>query len=503
MGSHQEQVTAIQSAALAAATDASRIIVEDPYFGLIGLSDYPPKGNGILAQDNYAVPVTGINTLLATVRLDMIIADKLNDNTLRALALRDYQAAMQSKTLLTDELTRVVEQNQPGADVNGDKVNPYTDALSSYQSNPIRLTEGGSHLVPGSLKLKLGCVDNLATNTPIPTPSNCSSLAQTQQINGFYKAYVNAPYNNHDFVLAAIGDAPKLVDQTQFQENASNLPYSIPTVIRCEAIQEFVTKDEKNNVSQRRVTIFAAAEPGCCNQRPSPGAFAVNFPYGYIGEITDLYTLLTHTQICKPPIDQSLTAVNGDYPPNSLAELQVPIFDSTHPPFGSMLRVAFYDWIRRGGPDVDVDKLLAALKEPLVDIGGGQMHLFQITADGGIAHTVQPSNPLPDFPVSHNQIYCVSGLGFHDSNKHEYDVYLRDYVYQPGRTRGGIHAGQPLDLVDMTSANGSSPPTNNSIRELPNNIGGFPMGPPGGGNVLRPSYEKLSIAVEVRFRKRT
>lgn len=157
-----------------------------------------------------------------------------------------------------------------------------------------------------------------------------------------------------------------------------------------------------------------------------------------------------------------------------------------------------------GGPSVNIDKLITALKDPIRDAGGGQVHLFQITADGGISQTVKPSTPLPDYPVSHNQIYAVSGLGFRSANKQEYDIFVRDYVYQPGRTRGGIHAGQPLDLVDMTAAAGTYNSTNNNIREVPINLGGFPIGPVGaGGTMFRPSYEKLSVAVEVRFRKRT
>ncbi len=64
LGSHSEQRTAIESAALAAAKDLSRIVVEDPNFGLISLSDAAPVGTNTAAGDRYFMPVHGINTLL-------------------------------------------------------------------------------------------------------------------------------------------------------------------------------------------------------------------------------------------------------------------------------------------------------------------------------------------------------------------------------------------------------------------------------------------------------
>src|SRR5215475_8759131 len=73
LGAHEEQRTAIEAAALAAARDITNIVVEDPNCGLVSLSDVAPKGNNTRAGDNYDLPIQGINTLLATVRIDAIV----------------------------------------------------------------------------------------------------------------------------------------------------------------------------------------------------------------------------------------------------------------------------------------------------------------------------------------------------------------------------------------------------------------------------------------------
>src|ERR1700728_4793060 len=49
LGSNQEQRTAIEGAALQVANDISRIVYEDPNFGIIALSDFAPIGANTLA----------------------------------------------------------------------------------------------------------------------------------------------------------------------------------------------------------------------------------------------------------------------------------------------------------------------------------------------------------------------------------------------------------------------------------------------------------------------
>ena len=103
LGTEQEQRTAIEAASLAAAKDLSRIVVDDPNVGFVALSDYPATGNGTAAGDNFDLPVQSINSILATSRLDCIIADWWNNPIMKQYATRDYQNAVAAETDMKDE----------------------------------------------------------------------------------------------------------------------------------------------------------------------------------------------------------------------------------------------------------------------------------------------------------------------------------------------------------------------------------------------------------------
>jgi hypothetical protein len=105
VGSYHEQRSAIEAAALAAAKDLSAIAILDPNFGWIGLSDSSPVGTATAARDGFYTPVTGINTLFGTIRLDLIISDYLEDPLMNQLAVNDYNnALMPMETFSTRQL---------------------------------------------------------------------------------------------------------------------------------------------------------------------------------------------------------------------------------------------------------------------------------------------------------------------------------------------------------------------------------------------------------------
>lgn len=93
MGTQTERKTAIESAALTAAREMSKIVIENNDFGMIGLSDSAPVGVDTQAGDNFYTSVHGINTIIGTTLLDYIIADSLGDNELKNLAIQDYDRA--------------------------------------------------------------------------------------------------------------------------------------------------------------------------------------------------------------------------------------------------------------------------------------------------------------------------------------------------------------------------------------------------------------------------
>ena len=194
-GTSVEHKTAIDAAGLAAATQLSRIVIPDSNFGWISLSDYAPVGEGTIAADGEPLPVMGINTVIGTARLDWIVANELNNPSIKTLADLDVAHSKQAAENLTKVLKAALT---PGGhplaiDLDGKAVNPYDSAKSTYETQIVRLSNGGK-TVEGTFKLSLGWLEGGSkTNTHIPRPESMAKVAGNQKIGNYYKAFINIP----------------------------------------------------------------------------------------------------------------------------------------------------------------------------------------------------------------------------------------------------------------------------------------------------------------------
>lgn len=499
VGGHQEQETAIEAASLAAAKDLSKIVIEDPNLGFVSLSNYPPSYKRTKAGDNYFTSVRSINTLLATVRLDLIFADLVKDPILKKCAEQDYGYVLSARTRLVDELRRCTNPGAIGTDVEGNDVSPTASAIEAYESNVVRMVGGSSRLIRNSLRLKLGMAEGLSTNTAIPKPTRFANMQSDMQSNQCYVAYKDVPYNGKHFVFAATGAAFTLVDQKMFQENMTALPYTIPSVVRCEADHEFITKDAVTGRTGRRVVhCVACAQPACSmDECPTPGSLVLSFPSSVPPEITDLWAVFANPQITKSPTDRIEVPFSGDFPETALTRTSLPIIGGKNPPFERIFRVAFYDWLKRGRERVDIQSLLDVFTRQFPVATGGQGFYFNHKTDGSVEMSDQAMTPSQELPVSHNQWRAVSGLALHSTNTKFYDLIVKDFVHKPGRIAGGLHAGEPLGAPKPPS---SGTAQSKQIDDTPAMVGRFSTGAPQGEP--RPTYFTGGIAAEIRFRQR-
>jgi hypothetical protein len=509
---YQEQRTAIDAASLAAAKDLSRLVIEDPNFGFVSLSDYAPTGKNTIAGDKYFLSVQSINTILATNRLDMIIADQLNNDIMRTFARIDYQNAMQARSSLQDAISAAAAPNGRGYDIDGNVVNPTTDAIAAYNSNAVRLANASSELIPGSLKLTLGYGSDLSTNTVTPQPTSTSKVDWTQQKNGYYLPDLNVPYDGHDFVFAAAGQDTKLVDFKLFATNPkSKLPYSFPTVLKCEADHKFVGSNARGQAGTYTIHAVSCALPGTLvDPRPAPGAFTVSFPGGLPPGLIHFGDLFTNAQIATAPVDALETPPSGDYPASLLVSMSMPnsnIADPQHPPVGHVLSLAYYNWLKRAGATVNVATVMDMMRQSFDNSLGAtpQTHEYQMNPEGNLTYFVV-AGIGSNMPVSQKQWRAPSGFAYDLGTKAgvpNFDLQLTDYVYQEGRLLGGLHAGEPLDGQSTTSAN--APPVSNSSGSYYENpvlpYSTFLIGPPTGAE--RPTYRATGIAVDVTLRPRS
>ncbi len=495
LASHQEQKTAIEAAALAAAHDLSKIVIDDPNLGFVSLSDYAPVGKATMARDNYFLSAQSINSVLGTVRLDMIIADRLNDELMKKLALEDYKNAIAAKDDLVRALRQSIDMGTPFTDIDGNLVDPLADAKTAYEANVIRIVGPKNRLRAGSLKLSLGCVQNLTSNLPIPQPDTYASVSSNEQDNGFYKSCTNVKYDQQDFVFAPVSDSVTLVDFKQFQPNIQTLPYVIPSIVKCEGDEEYNETDQFGKPSQMIVHAVACAQPACLiDSRPAPGALTIQVVGPSVPELKTLFDVFTSPMFANSPTDLLQTPSTGDTPSASLSDLKVAQFDDSHPKVGSIMRLALYNWIKRAGPALNIASLMTAMQNPLTIISG-QMFMLEKDQTGNI---VVPPQAVQNgvLPVSQNQLLAVSGGAVNSSNHSVYDLILKDYVYQSGRSKGGLHAGEPMPLENL-----AAPPTvtkNPGLR--PTTAVNFPFGPASGA--VRQTYQKPASAVDITFRAR-
>lgn len=502
MGAHQEQVSAIEGASLAAAKDLQRIVIDDPNLGLISLSNYPPIGKATKAGDNYFMPVLSINSLLATVRLEAILADKFDDITLKKFAERDYAMVIAAKNRLNTALADAIKKDGFGYDIDGNKIEPLKDAEAAYLSANQRMAAGTNSLVPNSLTLELGVIDNLVTTTNIPNPNSFAYCTADMQQGGYYRSNINVPYNDYDFVFASVSDTTSLVDAKKFKLVEASLPYAIPCVVRCQADQRYDLPNPGQDTGPGTVHVVSCAQPASLNDhRPSPGVLSISFPSGSVPEVRTLYDLLMDSKLTQSPADLSQTAWTEDYPPANLTEITMPIVNDSHGPAGQLMRIAFFDWVRRAGPGLNIQSLTDALKVSLTESALPHSDLFKFNGNGTISTSSRPLDPTLSLPVSNKQSYEISGLALHSTNGVNYDLYIRDFCFQPGRINGGLHGGEPLGEAAAEPPpppNPGDPPL--AIDEYPTMLSAFPTGPDAGA--VRPTYEKAGIAVDFRLEKR-
>lgn len=459
LGGSNEQRTAIEAAALSAASDISKIVYNDPNFGYLSVSDYAPVGTGTKAGDNFFMPVRSINTLLATIRVDMIIADRLNSPVMRQLSQRDYQNAMTAKDNLVAEIQSSLTTGGGGTakDKDGNTINTYTNAENAYKTNVIRMT-GKSNYVAGSLRLQLGCLEGGApTNTPVPKPASAANVSGTQAQNGFYMSYVNVPYNGRDFVFAGVSNNIKLVSPSNWVATASGVPYSIPTIIKAEADQRF-SEGAGASAPTRVVRSTACAQPANAHDPlPAPGALSISFPDDRIPQIDNPGQLMTLPNFNGPPMLLQ-TPTGGDCPGAGTLN---PLPSPTGGPltFSGMWQAGLYDWLKNAGSKPNVSSaqnLFGATFNQTIPAINGQMEVYTFNMDGTIKYILIPTGPMPFMPASHNQAYtslfdAMFTPGGEGIDPGMFDAYIKDYSLVQGTINGGIHGGQPMPNPQLTA----------------------------------------------------
>ncbi len=499
-GTQSQQKSAIEAAALSAAREMSKIVVDTPQFGFIGLSDSAPNGTNTTSGDGYDNSVHSINTIMGTTLLDYLIAEDLGPanggDEIKILARQDLDNLKTAAASLMTALNASITPTGSGLDKNGATVRPYQEALNSYNNNRMNMA-GNSSMAAGSFQLSLGSITGGAP-TNVRTPTGWSGSWPTNiATNQRYKSYTTITQDGIDWVFAGIGEDVKLVDINKFQTTVSGLPYQFGTIVRAQA-----TQNVNDNGTTRSVMSVACAQPASVyDPLPAPGALVVSYPDGPPGPFPvyscghTKFADLTSSSGCLSGGDDNsdiLTASGGDYPVDSTSSLinvssawPLDSVDSSHKAHNAC-KVAFYDWLRRGGTKVDVGAVKTGVfLQPFGPapgmigwtssglggtIPGGVAHVWRFKTNGDIEYFKKTVTPLNFAVVSENQLCmeslsCIknsaalhlvpvylgpayNGTGGFVKFKDTFDLYVRDNGRNLGRTTGGKHTGEPM--VDPT-----------------------------------------------------
>lgn len=468
----QKNHSPVEKAALAAAGELSKIVVNTSACGFVSLADHEAAGKGTLAKDGYPLPVRGINSLIGTARLSLIVADKLDQSLMEEFAEQDLKLVLAAKDELLDCLKKSLTKDGEATDCNGAPVRPHKTALAAYRE------AGGKSK---QLALTLGSLQGgSTTSTPVPQPEHMAPVPSGLQDSGFYRAFVNIPYKDISFVFGGLGRETMLVDGKQWRAEIADLSYQFPTIVKVET--------GKGNE-------IACAQPGAPEaELPSPGALTMTFPDGPVPEIKHPGDCYRNESLNSADNDTTdlLTASGGDYPVDGgshMAELPWPLTGtkSNESP-ANVWRLALHDWIRRAGPGANIGSIVAMqdieLDRPkpskimwtapvqrgqtyssIEPISSGIVHIFEFDRDGYVSYRSKLVAPYPLYASSQGQLYCecfgaikYSDIGLQAimiplsprakrlTMRAAWDVYIRDEVRRPGTVDGGKHAGQPVAM---------------------------------------------------------
>jgi len=471
------QNRALNAAALTAANDLGRIVINDPYFGYVGLVDRTPVGTSLTAGDGYPLPVRSINTIIGALRAqEEAIKNVLDPNTQQMLMgywLDDYNALQTTVTSLNTALTNSMTQGATKpTDAYGNSVDTFTDAQNAYSANAF-----GTN----NFQMTLGWCPNLGTNLKTPYKDSSVSASQMTLSNAYLAfqdiTYPFTGYNEH-FIFTAMNSVPALVSGAGFATDTSSLTYAVPDVLKVEGDRASSFLGLFSGTAGYTIHGIVYAIPGSAAVQPmNPGSLVLGFPDGQIPELATVQSLISDTGLSATNLS-IYTDSTGDYPtataPASSSALaapsSLPTYLTSVNTVSAGVGMLIYDWIRRAGPNFDV-KAIKNLLSTSITSGGTSPYMVVSTFDstGSLQmKSLQMENRYTQ--VSNNQLVAIGANAVESGSTGQvYDALLIDNVRNAGKTNGGIHGGESTFDIRLT-ANPTYPDTN--FTNTPNELTG-------------------------------
>lgn len=432
----QKSVLAVEAASLAAASDLSSLVVNDPNYGYIALSDFAPSSTKLMGEDGKPLPVTGINTILATARYNMLIGKHLNNQAFLELAQKDAENAREASKRLSRALTLAL-QEAPGAplDKDGRVVKPLSHARKVLQENLAKV----ENIEVKQFDLALGTSPDVSSTTRLPLPLSLAEVSASASSSTFFPAFQNLPVADQDFVFYAVARQPALSPADKFQLPEKNSDKAASLVRASVKIK--ITDEKTFGLDGTQAT--ACAMPYALNDCASSGTLVLGLPQGMPGGYVSIQDFLTDHRLSTRSAVYSATG--GDYP----ADLEARLVAGQMPPMTrDIFAMGLYDFIRTTHGRARLDSVLETIGRRVGPSQGtfkpGQSLVYRLDKEGYIRTEDYQVQDMAKQVVHENQLYTLAWNVIPATNG-SWNLSFRDQVRNLGPTLGGKHAGQLME----------------------------------------------------------
>lgn len=429
--------SAVEAAALLAANNMSKVIIDDPQFGYVSLSNFPPNGEGTMAPDGEPLPVIGINTLTGTIRQIAVLGHELQNQTISELAEDDREALESTVEDLNSALKTALEKDQREKTTDNQGTNI---EIAKDVSNFLK-----THLPPSlkleSVELENGWLAGSARSTiPLPSPQQFSHVSKDESIDGEYRAFVDIPLDAKNFTFAGLGKSSALVSSKEFRAADDK---HINSIVKVKVT--FVRNNEFHHMlpfgleAPDKIEISAAAQPFTMEDGGPAGVMTVRFSGG---SVSGLHTWSDFLQKDNFHDRQIMTyqALGGDYPLDARAVMRPSKLDSAD---GTSQQFAehLYYWLRNGHLRPRIGSVMEMLSQRFQS-GPNDIYAYEFDNNGNISRRVITKDPFPRGFTSEAQVSTTVDTSTNSGINPI--IIFRNNVKRLGTQTGGKHAGQPI-----------------------------------------------------------
>lgn len=438
----QRLQSALDAAALKAASDLSRVTINDRHFGFVALSNHPPVGRGCLASTGKALPVESFNALVGTARLASLLATDLGDQTMQGLATTDCENIKVTASALNEALNRAISPSLSLAsptDWDGQKVNALADAKRIFL-NDLADSWLGHSSQTAQFKAQLLSQLKSSDTGVLSMPSRSGNSASTQR----YEAFRDYPVGTQHFFFTAVGKETALTSSTDsFRGSSSDCINSICRLDAYCTVGDPLIPSCLRDILKIDTTLHltSSAVPACEPDITPPGVLTVEFANGQIPNIHCLRDLLTSGQLSS---SEALIykVTGGNYPEDDGSCLVQTSGPGTErqTSAGEVVATAIFDWLRNCHCRPTLESVNEILDFTFPNQNGKLAVIFDLTPTGKLVVRSCQQSPFSPTLVSEQQLIaqCNSCTQFPCT------MILRDEVRNIGTMAGGKDAGQAV-----------------------------------------------------------